>query len=241
MLMVTMLVAAVSANAQLEPGTFSLQPKAGATVSWLSNMPDLPIGAVLSAAGLTGYTNEQMDKSVAVGAMLGVEAEYQLSEKFSLAAGINYAMQGCGWSNFTLQRGDSKLEVKNAKIELGYVNVPIVANYYIFKGFAVKTGVQFGFLTTAKEKATITASGNGMNFSTDFDADKDEYGTKFKDACKKFDVSIPVGVSYEFKVPVVIDLRYNIGLLKVNKESGTGYKDFKNNVIQLTVGYKLAL
>ena len=61
----------------------------------------------------------------------------------------------------------------------------------------------------------------------------------FKDACKKFDVSIPVGVSYQFKAPVTLDLRYNIGLTKVNKESAD--KDLKNNVVQLTVGYKFAL
>ena len=239
-MMVTMLVAAVSANAQLEPGTFSLQPKAGATVSWLSNMPDLPIGSVLRDLGIAVVGNDKMDKSVAIGAMLGVEAEYQVSEKFSIAAGINYAMQGSGWSNYTLQQGDSKLEVKDAKIELGYVNVPLVANFYIFKGFAVKAGAQFGFLTSAKEKATITGSGNGKSMSVNYDADNIG-GVKFKDECKKFDLSIPVGVSYEFKVPVVIDLRYNIGLLKVNKESASGVKDSRNNVIQLTVGYKLAL
>ena len=224
MLMVAMMVAAVSANAQLEQGTFSLQPKAGATISWLSNMPSLSI-----------TSNTELDKTPTVGAILGVEAEYQLAEKFSLAAGINYAQQGCGWSDYSYQIGNNKAELKDAKIELGYVNVPITANYYLFKGFAVKAGVQFGFLTSAKSKGTITTEYNGAKSTTDLSGDD------FKDQCKKFDVSIPVGISYEFKVPVVIDLRYNIGLMKVNKESEAGHKDFKNNVIQLTVGYKLAL
>ena len=223
MLMVAMMVAAVSANAQLEQGTFSLQPKAGATISWLSNMPSLSI------------TNTELDKTPTVGAILGVEAEYQLAEKFSLAAGINYAQQGCGWSDYSYQIGNNKAELKDAKIQLGYVNVPITANYYLFKGFAVKAGVQFGFLTSAKTKGTVTTEYNGAKSSIDLDS-KD-----FKDECKSLDISIPVGISYEFNVPVVIDLRYNIGLTKVNKESVEGHKDFKNNVIQLTVGYKLAL
>lgn len=224
MLMVAMMVAAVSANAQLEQGTFSLQPKAGATISWLSNMPSLSI-----------TSNTELDKTPTVGAILGVEAEYQLAEKFSLAAGINYAQQGCGWSDYSYQIGNNKAELKDAKIQLGYVNVPITANYYLFKGFAVKAGVQFGFLTSAKTKGTLTTEYNGAKSSTDLDS-KD-----FKDECKSLDISIPVGISYEFNVPVVIDLRYNIGLTKVNKESIDGHKDFKNNVIQLTVGYKLAL
>ena len=50
-----------------------------------------------------------------------------------------------------------------------------------------------------------------------------------------------MGISYEFKVPIVIDLRYNLGLTKVNKESVSGVKDYKNNVVSLTVGYKFAL
>ncbi len=51
-----------------------------------------------------------------------------------------------------------------------------------------------------------------------------------------------MGVSYQIPtIPIVIDARYNLGLTKVNKESEEGYKDLKNNVIQLTVGYKFAL
>lgn len=221
-LVITLLVAAMSANAQLEPGKFSIQPKAGATISWLTDMPSLGIGYF-------------PDRIPIVGAILGAEAEYQLAEKFSLAAGINYAQQGCGWSDYSYQIGNNKAELKDAKIQLGYVNVPITANYYLFKGFAVKAGVQFGFLTSAKTKGTLTTEYNGAKSSTDLDS-KD-----FKDECKSLDISIPVGISYEFNVPVVIDLRYNIGLTKVNKESIDGHKDFKNNVIQLTVGYKLAL
>ena len=49
-------------------------------------------------------------------------------------------------------------------------------------------------------------------------------------------------MSYELSnVPVVIDMRYNLGLTKINKESEPGYKDIKNNVIQVTAGYKFTL
>jgi hypothetical protein len=51
-----------------------------------------------------------------------------------------------------------------------------------------------------------------------------------------------MGVSYQIPtIPIVIDARYNLGLTKVNKESIEGHKDLKNNVVQLTVGYKFAL
>ena len=220
-----MMVAVVSAKAQFEPGTFSLQPKAGFGVSWLSNMPKLNLGQASSY--LSGV---ELDKSPVVAAVLGVEAEYQLAPQFSLAAGVNYSLQGSGWKDTNIAVQGASFELSDAQVELGYVTVPVTANYYLFKGFAVKAGVQFGFLTNAKVKATAKI-GN----------DKTEDEVDFKDSCKKFDLSIPMGVSYQFDVPIVLDLRYNLGLTKVNKESAPGYDDHKNNLVQLTVGYKFAL
>ena len=37
-------MAVATAKAQFAPGTFSIQPKIGFTVSWLSNAPKLPYG-----------------------------------------------------------------------------------------------------------------------------------------------------------------------------------------------------
>ena len=223
MMIAAMMVAAVSANAQFEPGTFSIQPKAGFSIAWLTNMPKLPIS-----------TNTTLDKSPIVGAVIGAEAEYQLTNMISLAAGVNYSLQGSGWEDYELKSGSDKVELKDAKVELGYITIPVVANFYLFKGFAVKAGIQPGFLTNAKKKATIKGKMEGYNATMDIDED-------MKDECKKFDLSIPIGVSYQFQVPVTVDLRYNLGVTKVNKESVSGVDDSKNNVISLTVGYKFAL
>ena len=65
MMIAAMMVAAVSANAQFEPGTWSIQPKIGGTMSKVSNMPKLPIGY-----------NVDLDKSVYTGALIGAEFEY---------------------------------------------------------------------------------------------------------------------------------------------------------------------
>ena len=225
LMIAAMMVATVSANAQFEPGTFSLQPKLGITASWLTTMPDLTVGRA----------NTKLDKVPAVGFLIGAEAEYQLTNMFSIAAGVNYSTQGSGWEDYTESSSDYKAELKEAKIELGYINVPVVANVYLFKGFAVKTGVQFGFLTSAKEKGKVKITSGSTTVNMDLEDDNSDY----KDACKKFDVSIPIGISYQFKAPVTLDLRYNVGLTKVNKEEAD--KNSKNNVVQLTVGYKFPL
>ena len=217
MMIAAMMVAAVSANAQFEPGTFSIQPKAGFSIAWLTNMPSIPIS-----------TTSTIDKSPTVGALLGAEAEYQLTDMVSLAAGLNYSLQGSGWENYK----ESGVELKDAKIELGYVAIPVVANFYLFKGFAIKAGIQPAFLTNANEKFTIEKSSSAGNVSVNYDE-------SIKDDCEKFDLSVPMGISYQFQVPVVIDLRYNLGVSKVFK--GDADKNPKNNVISLTVGYKFAL
>lgn len=202
------MVAAVSANAQFEPGTFSIQPKVGGTISWLSNMPSYG----------------DIKKSIYAGALAGAEFEYQVAQPFSLAAGVNFAMQGCQWDDVKI----GSKEYKDPKIELTYLNVPVVANIYLFKGFAIKAGVQVGFLLSANYKEEMKEG----NTTTKTDM-------KIKDDCKTVDISIPMGVSYQVPtIPIYIDARYNLGLTNINKD---GDYSTKNRVIQLTVGYKFAL
>ena len=52
----------------------------------------------------------------------------------------------------------------------------------------------------------------------------------------KFDLSIPVGISYEYN-NIVLDARYNWGLIKVENYGDPYY----NRVFQLTLGYKFEL
>jgi hypothetical protein len=112
-------------------------------------------------------------------------------------------MQGC------------KAKEGDGKMKLDYINVPILANYYVIPGLAIKAGIQPGFLMSAKDKD----------------------GNSFKDEMKKVDISIPLGASYEFE-NFVIDARYNLGLTKGNKN---GSASNKNSVLMFTVGYKFAL
>jgi len=213
MIIAAMMVATLSANAQFYPGTFSIQPKMGGVGSMLSNTPD-NLGTINS------------DKTANGGFLIGAEAEYQLTNMFSVAAGVNFSQQGTAWDDITA----SGVKYKDIKCELEYFNIPIVANAYLFKGFALKTGVQFGFLTSANYKYTSEKNGT-----------KTDVETKNKDDFEKFDVSIPIGVSYQFKVPIVIDARFNIGLTSVNKSNKFTSKSMKNEVFQLTVGYKFKL
>lgn len=212
MMIAVMAIACLTANAQNEVGQITLQPKVGMNITNIS-------GAEIQTSSTTSESANFM-----VDFALGVEAEYGLTEKFSLAAGLMYSRQGCDFGEFKSTIYGTTSGWDKSQSKLGYLNIPIVANYYLAKGFAIKAGIQPGFLLSAKRKV----DGIGDYPSSD---------TDFKDACNSFDLSIPLGLSYETE-NVVIDGRYNLGLTKINKE---GNKDMKNSVIQITIGYKFAL
>ena len=88
-------------------------------------------------------------------------------------------------------------------------------------GFAVKLGIQPGFLINNKVKV----SQNGVNAEVDLEKSLKAAGIDAK--VNKVDVSIPVGVSYEFS-NINIDARYNWGVTKIIDEDSS-----KNSVFQI--------
>jgi hypothetical protein len=93
----------------------------------------------------------------------------------------------------------------------------------VVPGLAVKAGVQPAFRT----KTTVKYDGMKM----DVDWLLKQYGTDTE--MSKFMLSVPVGLSYEYN-HFVLDARYNIGVTDLFKGEGI----MRNNVIQLTLGYK---
>ena len=207
MMIAVMAVAALTANAQNEVGQLTLQPKVGVN---LANITSLKAGNESS--------NMKADFAV------GLEAEYGFAENISIAAGLLYSMQGCDFGEYKVEGFGQTAGWDKNQVNLGYLNIPIVVNYYLAKGFAIKAGVQPGFLLSAKQK--VDGIGNTPSENTDI-----------KDGYKSFDLSIPLGLSYEYE-KAVFDLRYNLGVTKLNKE---GDESCKNSVIQFTVGYKFDL
>ena len=157
--------------------------------------------------------NNTSDTEARVGLVVGPEFEYTLSNRFSLGFGLNYSQQG------------TKIKDTDVTFKLDYLTIPIVANVYLFKGFALKAGIQPGINLSAKLDA--------KNAKVDLDNDE----------VKAFDLAIPVGLSYEFR-NFVLDARYNFGVTKIfdEKKLPTGVDiDSKNLGFQLTLGYKITL
>ena len=171
---------------------------------------------LMPKAGINISKVTNSDSKTKVGLVAGVEAEYGIAENFGLQFGVLYSMQG------------DKPKVGSGSEKLDYINIPIMAQYYVIPGLAIKAGVQPGFLVRAKNKYDYEDGGIAIHTDADI-----------KDACNKVDLSIPVGISYEYK-SFVLDARYNIGLTKVYK-SDYSDKSCRNSVFAITLGYKFAL
>ena len=72
----------------------------------------------------------------------GIEGEYHVSPMVGISAGLLYSMQGASVKD---AEGDPKLE-------MNYVNIPILVNAYVAKGLALKAGIQPAFNVSNKVK-----------------------------------------------------------------------------------------
>lgn len=180
---------AISASAQSEAGSLSWKPNVGITYSTA-----------------TGDAGKGVDGRI--GLTAGVEAMYMVNEKLGVAAGLNYTGYNTGYDE---EYHGEKYSVSNTCY---YFHIPITANYYVSPGLALKAGLAFNILASAK-----------MSDDEESEDVKDYYNSTF--------ISIPVGASYEMSNGLVFDLRYSLGVSDVGKGGSGSF-----NSLMFTVGYK---
>lgn len=140
-----------------------------------------------------------------IGFHVGFFAELKVSEKFTLQPEVLYSIQGAKDSGITLN--------------LGYINLPIMAKYYVAKDFSLELGPQIGFLVAAKAKS------GGESASV-------------KDFIKSTDFGLNIGAGYDVGENLIFGLRYNLGLSQVQQDLDAGESASKNAVFSVSVGYK---
>jgi hypothetical protein len=108
----------------------------------------------------------------------------------------------------------------DVKTNFSYMNIPVVLKLYTIAGINLQVGPQFGFLTSA-----------------------DYNDESVKDELKKTDFSLALGAGWDLPFGLTIDGRYNWGLSDINDSvgqgSGASVGAIKNQVWQISVGYKL--
>lgn len=153
---------------------------------------------------------------------IGGLVEIPISEKFSVQPELLYSSQGATAKDSETFLGQTiSFE---SKLKLDYINIPIMAKYYVIEGLAIEAGPQVGFLVSAKGEIEVTGGGEAESEKEDI---KEFYNT--------LDFGVGLGASYRLDMGVFFGVRYNLGLANINKDSGN-FKN-QNNVFQISAGY----
>ena len=148
---------------------------------------------------------------------VGGVAEIFINEKFSIQPELMYSTQGAKYDVDI----DFEYIMVNAKstIKLDYLNIPIMAKYYVMDGLSLQAGPQIGINVKAEQE--VQALGQNIVI-------------KIKNNTNSIDFGLNFGAGYELPLGVFFDARYNLGLTKIIEEGETS----KHRVFQLSVGYK---
>lgn len=224
----TLVATATLATAQPEAHSFSIIPRLGVTIAKITGDNVYPSGSG------TDFANASSPK-YKPGLMAGFDLEYQITNKLAASVGAYYSRQGEKYDDLTESHDHSTKawkEVRDWKQHHDYINVPLTAIVYVAHNLAFRTGVQLGFNTSAKSEYTVASF--SRNTSGEASTESVEKIKSDVDV-KKFDVAIPIGISYEY-MNVILDARYNIGLTRVYDEL-----EGRNSVFSFNVGYRFKL
>lgn len=139
---------------------------------------------------------------------IGGVAELAISEKFSVQPELLYSAQGAV----------EDFEGVDVDVKLDYLNIPIMAKYYVADGFSVEAGPQIGFLLSAE------ADGGGETVD-------------LKDITNGIDFGVGIGAGYKMESGLNFSARYNLGISNINDFEGSDDISNQNNVFQISVGY----
>jgi hypothetical protein len=144
----------------------------------------------------------------------GVLVSLPIAENLELQPEVLYSGQGVK-DKFS----DGTRGTVQEKLNLGYINVPVLVKYQHASGFFAEIGPQVGFLLSAKLKDVD----GGQSSSSDF-----------KSNLKSVDFAGCLGIGYLSSLNLGIDARYNLSFVNIAKTSG---EKIKNGVIQIGVFY----
>ncbi len=164
---------------------------------------------IKGAVNFTNMTSDILiDKEYKIGFHIGVLSEIPFGDKFSLQAEILYSIYGSKGKEIMLGGPPITTEYK-----FDYIQIPILAKIYLYKGFSIEMGPSFNFLVNDKKI-------RGSNTITDIG--------------KKFEFSGILGVSYKLGSGFIGNFRYTNSLTNVLDQN---YSETKNYGFLMGIGY----
>lgn len=165
---------------------------------------------VKGGLNITNFSGDN-DSNALVGFQLGGFAEIKVIERLSIQPELLFSTQG---ASFDAIGNNNDIDYK-----LNYINIPVLAKFYITKQFTVEAGPQLGFLVSAKRD-----------------------GNDIKDNYKSTDLGFNFGAGYNITDNFSVNLRYTVGLSNVGDYDTDDFDDYldspKNSVLAITAAYK---
>ncbi|MBS9767696.1 MAG: PorT family protein [Flavobacteriaceae bacterium] len=172
------------------------------------------VKAGLNVANVSNVKLGEIEPDSRVAYHVGAMAEIGLTSQFAVQPEVLFSVQGAS----------KEKEGVTGAVEFNYINIPVMAKYYVLNGLSLEVGPQIGFLTTAKITFKGTIEGKEINESKDV-----------KDEAKSVDFGLNFGTSYNYQ-NFNLGVRYNLGLTDIAKERDGGDAN-KNGVFQVSLGY----
>ena len=169
----------------------------------------------LGLKGGANYSGFHTDKSTFTdlfGINAGGIAEYQFTDMFGLQAEVLYNTKGGGFGS----SNGNGIQTLSLDAKLNYLDIPLMAKFYIVKGISIDVGPQIGFLLSSKGTAS--------------DGDEEEE-IELTDL-NSTDFSINAGFTFNLGDRAILQARYSYGLTEVFNN-----QDYKNSVISVSLGY----
>ncbi|MGK7393423.1 MAG: porin family protein [Candidatus Cyclobacteriaceae bacterium M3_2C_046] len=180
-----------------------------------AQIPRLGVKGGLNLATIAGDLD---DTSLKPGFQGGLMLNLMITDQYALQPELLYSIEGSGFAD------------SDWRLNMHYLNIPIMGKFFIGDGFNFQFGPQIGFLLNAK----YTDGSESVDLESQ--------------TTKTVALAVGLGAGYQ-KDHFVLDIRYNLGLTNVFENdyvfdlpilfSGNNSDDFTftSQVIQLSVGY----
>jgi hypothetical protein len=158
--------------------------------------------------------------------------------KFAIQPEVIFSRQG---QSFSVPNS-----TQNLSSSFDYINIPVIVKLYLAGGLNLQVGPQFGFLSSATGDLVNTVNGGIPTNPTITTA------TDISTFVNSSDISLALGAGWDLPFGLNVSARYNLGLSDINEKSGIalptignsvisslGTTTAKNQVIQISVGYRL--
>ena len=189
-----------------------------AAIVSMSAMAQVQFGAKVGVDA-THFWGKDTEHGMKIGYQFGALMEYKFNPHFAIAPEVVFAAQGGKTKGLAFDWNGHGIDIKttDVKLNVNYINVPIMFKYYVSPDFSIDLGPQVGF--NVYSKCSV----------------KGEDAIDMKEITKSVDFGVGLGGTYNLTENAFVQARYTMGMTNVFDIDDSHEK---NGNIQVAFGMK---